>query len=434
MRRRPPTRPALATALAGFLVLAATGAAARAVAAPQAPVAGLLPVASATWEQWAWSGRWRFPVGDPRDYRRAGAAREPAFQLLRGVGDPDEGAVRHQGADLGCGHGGDPVRAAASGLVLAAQRTIGTSGYGQYVVLGHRLPEGGLAYSIYAHLAAGSIPVRPGELVEAGQRIGRVGMSGRASTPHLHFEVRLAGAPGTRWEKEEVVDPIAFVEARTADSCSTDSLGDYIEWAQYAGLLDGAPPAGSALHRSTWWHMLAAATRQSIESLPRSPGALEDSLVAATLLPQGRSPSPGGRMGWDDLSRDLARARAVGLRLPARPLETTRHRALCRRWAGDAHPLERIEATSHARGDGPTVATALLALADLAPASEREKSPKPAKSGTKLAKTQAGNPGKPHLARSSAGPRGRRGKHGVVAAVDTASTAAGGVGSEGSPP
>ena len=403
--------------VAGLTALAASiGPAGRAAAAPMAPVAGLLPVANDTWERWAWSGRWRFPVGDPRDYRRPAAAREPAFQLLRGVGDPDEGQVKHQGADLGCGQGGAPVHAAASGLVLAAQRTIGTSGYGCYVVLGHRLPEGGFAYSIYAHLAPGSIPVQAGQLVEAGRRIGRVGMSGRASTPHLHFEVRLAGSPGTRWEKEEVVDPIAFVEARTADSTVADSLGDYFEWAQYAGLLDGTPPADGALHRSTWWHMLAAATRQSIESLPRSSGALEDSLVAATLLPEGRPASPAGRMDWDDLARDLARARAVGLRLPARPLETAKHRDLCRRWAGNVHPLEVIEASSHPRGGGPTVATALLALADLAPAPDPEK---PAK--VKHAK----KPSRPLVAKADGRHRGRHAKGRDPTPVDTVRTATG---------
>ena len=409
--------------VAGLIAFAVSiGPAGRAAAAPAEPVAGLLPVASETWERWAWSGRWRFPVGDPRDFRRPAAAREPAFQLLRGIGDPDEGQVKHQGADIGCGHGGAPVRAAASGLVLAVQRTIGSGGYGRYVVLGHRLPEGGFAYSVYAHLAAGSIPVRPGQLVEAGRRIGRVGMSGRASTPHLHFEVRLAGSPGTRWEKEEVVDPIAFVEARTADSTVTDSLGDYVEWAQYAGLLDGAPPADGALHRSTWWHMLAAATRQSIESLPRSSGALEDSLVAATLLPEGRPASPGGRMDWDDLARDLARARAVGLRLPARPLETAKHRDLCRRWAGNAHPLEVIEATSHPRGEGPTVATALLALADLAPASDPEK---PARA--KHAKKPAARTAKPLVAKASGTHRGRRATRAGAAPIDTMRTATGDV-------
>lgn len=405
-------------------MLAACFAAGRAPAAPLAPVAGLLPVADATWERWAWSGRWRFPVGDPRDYRLPAAAREPAFQLLRGVGDPEEGAVKHQGADLGCGHGGAPVRAAAAGLVIATQRTIGTSGYGRYVVLGHRLPEGGLAYSIYAHLAAGSIPVRPGQLVEAGRRIGRVGMSGRASTPHLHFEVRLAGAPGTRWEKEEVVDPIAFVEARTADSCAVDSLGAYVEWAQYAGLLDGAPSAEAALHRSTWWHMLAAATCQAIEVLPRSPGALGDSLVAASLLPEGGAGSPGGRMSWDDLARDLARARAIGLRLPVRPLETAKHREICRSFSGAAHPVEAIASASHDRRNGPTIGTALLALADLAPAPEPER-PAKAKTGPQLAKKSPAKAAKPLAAKGRGAHRGHPTRRAADALADTARTAAG---------
>ncbi len=45
---------------------------------------------------------------------------------------------------------------------------------------------------MYAHLSR--VGVRVGQWVEAGQRIGRVGSSGRASGPHLHLEVRLRGA------------------------------------------------------------------------------------------------------------------------------------------------------------------------------------------------------------------------------------------------
>jgi murein DD-endopeptidase MepM/ murein hydrolase activator NlpD len=55
-------------------------------------------------------------------------------------------------------------------------------------VIAHRL---GMT-SYYAHLS--SIAVRPGRCVVAGNLIGRAGSTGRATGPHLHFELRLRGA------------------------------------------------------------------------------------------------------------------------------------------------------------------------------------------------------------------------------------------------
>lgn len=54
-------------------------------------------------------------------------------------------------------------------------------------------------YTQYAHLEAGSIIVRPGQNVEAGQPMARVGRTGNTPSQgdsHLHFEVRIgSGAP-----------------------------------------------------------------------------------------------------------------------------------------------------------------------------------------------------------------------------------------------
>jgi hypothetical protein len=60
----------------------------------------------------------------------------------------------------------------------------------------------------YCHMARGSLRVKPGDRVDAGQTIGLVGLSGDTEFPHLHFTVRHAGA---------IVDPFAF-EA-PANSC-----------------------------------------------------------------------------------------------------------------------------------------------------------------------------------------------------------------------
>ncbi len=53
----------------------------------------------------------------------------------------------------------------------------------------------------YCHMARGSLVVRQGERVAAGQRLGLVGLSGKTEYPHLHFTVRRG---------ETVVDPFAL--------------------------------------------------------------------------------------------------------------------------------------------------------------------------------------------------------------------------------
>lgn len=85
----------------------------------------------------------------------------------------------HYGTDFAA-NSGDDVTAFADGYVYAA----GTSeGYGNYLILTH---EGGFS-TIYAHLS--SINVYEGEMVSRGQLIGAVGQTGKATGPHLHFEL-----------------------------------------------------------------------------------------------------------------------------------------------------------------------------------------------------------------------------------------------------
>jgi murein DD-endopeptidase MepM/ murein hydrolase activator NlpD len=90
---------------------------------------------------------------------------------------------RHDGLDFAAPRG-TPILAAAGGVVVAAGWD---TGYGRRVEIDH----GDGLMSRYAH--ASHILVEPGDLVERGQPVARVGSSGVSTGPHLHFEVRLGG-------------------------------------------------------------------------------------------------------------------------------------------------------------------------------------------------------------------------------------------------
>lgn len=91
----------------------------------------------------------------------------------------------HSGVDYPAAKG-TRVGAAAAGRVSYAGWAAG--GWGYLVTVKHSSGT----RTMYAHLSR--VSVRVGQWVEPGQRVGRVGASGRASGPHLHFEVRLRGA------------------------------------------------------------------------------------------------------------------------------------------------------------------------------------------------------------------------------------------------
>ena len=77
--------------------------------------------------------------------------------------------------------------AAAAGSVIYAGDEV--RGYGNMVVVKHADDLS----TVYAHNSV--LLVRTGDSVEAGQEIARVGDTGRATAPHLHFEVRRRDTP-----------------------------------------------------------------------------------------------------------------------------------------------------------------------------------------------------------------------------------------------
>lgn len=86
----------------------------------------------------------------------------------------------HTGVDLAAA-AGTPVLAALSGRVLLVDYL---GGYGLTVILDH----GKGIQTLYAHLQDCAVSI--GQRIEPGATLGRVGMSGAASGPHLHFELR----------------------------------------------------------------------------------------------------------------------------------------------------------------------------------------------------------------------------------------------------
>lgn len=164
-------------------------------------------------------------MGDELDFtqphrgERTGFRVSDSYLVRRGK----RGQRSHKGVDLTNGTGGSPVRAVASGVVVVSdaramikvrrayqvkvarlenQKRVYKSvtryrsvykwrtGWGNYVVIRHVLPDGETVHSLYGHLKPRSVLVKKGDVVAAGQTIAQVGRTGRATSPHLHLEIR----------------------------------------------------------------------------------------------------------------------------------------------------------------------------------------------------------------------------------------------------
>ena len=111
------------------------------------------------------------------------------------------GRRRHTGLDIPMPLN-TPIRAAKSGIVAKTgnNSTMGFRGYGNFVLMDH----GGGVKTLYAHCS--SVGVSEGMKIMQGQIVGYVGRTGRATTEHLHFEVRINDKP---------VNPIPYLATNT---------------------------------------------------------------------------------------------------------------------------------------------------------------------------------------------------------------------------
>lgn len=110
----------------------------------------------------------------------------------------------HRGIDLHRRPATHVVAAAPGVIVEAGFRT---QDFGHWVAIDH----GAGVYSAYAHLARRGPEIQRGARVGAGQPIGLMGSSGRAtSAVHLHYEVRVGDLRDRGWFGLEAVDPLAL--------------------------------------------------------------------------------------------------------------------------------------------------------------------------------------------------------------------------------
>jgi murein DD-endopeptidase MepM/ murein hydrolase activator NlpD len=107
----------------------------------------------------------------------------------------------HRGIDWAAPRG-TAIRAAGDGVVAAVERQ---RGYGFYL----RIDHGGTVETAYAHLDRFAPGLQPGKTVHQGDVVGKVGRSGRATGPHLHYEILVAG---------EQIDPFAFAAPEVAQA------------------------------------------------------------------------------------------------------------------------------------------------------------------------------------------------------------------------
>jgi len=94
--------------------------------------------------------------------------------------------VPHDGIDIQAKEG-TPIKSAENGNVIYSGNEL--KGYGNLIIIKHNAEY----VTVYAHNEVNL--VKDGDVVKKGDIIGRVGKSGRASNPHLHFEIRWKAKP-----------------------------------------------------------------------------------------------------------------------------------------------------------------------------------------------------------------------------------------------
>lgn len=230
--------------------------------------------------------RWRAPVRkpllafqtpkpvppDPRAYETFRVV-SPFGNRVDPLDPKGERTVFHGGLDIGNFRQGDDIVAAADGIVeavgfLKEPYSLSTSrwpsgNYGGWMVV-VRHADG--YKSIYAHMQPDSSPLKPGQRVEAGALLGKVGASGSAAgAPHLHFGIQRNGTDVDPWPlvtaSEDDVPTFGAGELKYAAGSPTFVI---VEDANFrADPTTALPPLG-LLAKGTTFRAAFAVTGQSV--------------------------------------------------------------------------------------------------------------------------------------------------------------------------
>lgn len=129
------------------------------------------------------------PSGSPSRVQLVQSTKVYEGYYMRPANGPKtQGLHGHNGIDIG-GPVGAPIVASASGKIIISRSGGWNGGYGNYIVIQHQNGT----QTLYAHNSK-NIAFEGADVVQ-GQVIGYIGRSGKATGPHLHFEVRGARNP-----------------------------------------------------------------------------------------------------------------------------------------------------------------------------------------------------------------------------------------------
>jgi murein DD-endopeptidase MepM/ murein hydrolase activator NlpD len=136
----------------------------------------------------AGTGSAPLPAGPIRGGNGSGLIWPVDGPVVSGFGSRFGGSEFHEGIDIAV-PSGTPIRAAAAGTVIFTEPEASSGGYGNFTCIDH---GGGLS-TCYAHQE--SFAVSAGQQVAQGEVIGYSDCTGHCFGPHVHFEVRINGAP-----------------------------------------------------------------------------------------------------------------------------------------------------------------------------------------------------------------------------------------------
>jgi murein DD-endopeptidase MepM/ murein hydrolase activator NlpD len=119
----------------------------------------------------------------------------------------------HNGTDIWSPHEPCWIEAPYDGVVQEARKsTAAGGGFGNFVRILHKI-NGEYYTTTYAHMQDGTLKVKPGQKIEAGTPIGKMGTTGMSTGKHLHWELQKGKTYAWNDKGLNFIEPVAFFDA-----------------------------------------------------------------------------------------------------------------------------------------------------------------------------------------------------------------------------